>query len=115
MKILAVPLLAALLGLACDSKRNPAPTAPNIMPIAKASANVQSGAAPLIVKFSSSGSSDPDGKIIAWAWDFGDGSGTSLLQFPSHTYVNAGSYVASLTVVDNMNGAGLDTLHITVF
>ena len=35
-------------------------------------------------------SSDPDGSITAWHWDFGDGN-SSTEQNPTHTYT-AGSY-----------------------
>ncbi len=45
----------------------------NQAPVAVASANPESGTAPLAVQFSSDGSYDPDGAIAAFAWDFGDG------------------------------------------
>ncbi|NIR39482.1 MAG: PKD domain-containing protein, partial [Gemmatimonadetes bacterium] len=37
------------------------------------------------------GSTDADGTIVAWSWDFGDGSG-STAQSPRHTYAAAGDY-----------------------
>jgi len=40
------------------------------------------------------------GSIQSWAWNFGDGS-TSSLQNPIYTYINNGSYPVSLTVTDN--------------
>lgn len=43
---------------------------------------------------------DPDGKVVAWSWDFGDGS-TSTEQTPTHTYIGCGSYIVSLNVTDN--------------
>ncbi len=49
------------------------------------------------------GSSDSDGTIVSWSWDFGDGN-ASTEQSPSHNYAAAGSYTVSLTVTDN-NGA----------
>ncbi len=52
------------------------------------------------VAFSSAGSSDADGTIVAWAWDFGDGA-TSTAANPSHAYGAAGTYVVSLTVTDD--------------
>ena len=52
-------------------------------------------------------STDPDGKITAWEWDFGDGS-SSTEQNPSHSYQEAGSYAVSLTVTDD-NGARAQT------
>lgn len=45
-------------------------------------------------------SSDPDGSIVAWNWDFGDGQ-TSTAQSPSHSYFTAGTYTIRLTVTDN--------------
>jgi len=58
------------------------------------------GTTGVAVSFSSAGSSDPDGQIVAYAWDFGD-AGTSNLANPSHSYAAAGTYTVSLTVTDN--------------
>ena len=52
------------------------------------------------VNFTST-SSDPEGNITAYLWDFGDGT-TSTAVSPSHAYALAGTYVVSLTVTDNM-------------
>jgi PKD repeat protein len=43
---------------------------------------------------------DPDGFIVNWEWDFGDGTG-SAQQHPSHTYATANTYIISLTVTDD--------------
>jgi len=54
------------------------------------------------VTFSST-STDTDGGIAAWLWNFGDPSSstnTSTIQTPSHTYAAAGSYTVKLTVTD---------------
>lgn len=54
----------------------------------------------LTCSFNGSGSSDPDGSISSYAWDFGDGTnGTGVS--PSHAYATAGSYTARLTVSDD--------------
>ena len=45
-------------------------------------------------------SKDPNGTIVSWLWEFGDGT-TSTAQHPSHTYAAAGIYQVRLTVVDN--------------
>ncbi|MDK2938510.1 MAG: hypothetical protein PWQ51_674 [Methanolobus sp.] len=45
-------------------------------------------------------STDSDGTVVAWSWNFGDG-GTSTVQDPSHQYSSAGTYTISLTVTDD--------------
>ena len=45
-------------------------------------------------------STDPDGEIVSWSWDFGDGS-TSLQQNPTHRYASPGDYTVTLTVMDD--------------
>ncbi|HEV2146464.1 MAG TPA: S8 family serine peptidase [Longimicrobiaceae bacterium] len=46
------------------------------------------------------GSVDADGQIVAWSWDFGDGS-TAIARNPAHTYAASGDYVVRLTVRDD--------------
>ena len=55
---------------------------------------------PLDFSFDASGSSDPDGQIASYSWDFGDGNSASGIS-PSHTYAAPGSYAVTLTVTDN--------------
>ena len=45
-------------------------------------------------------SSDPDGTVIWWLWDFGDGR-QAYIRNPIHIYSAAGSYSVSLTILDN--------------
>ncbi|MCA9943005.1 MAG: PKD domain-containing protein, partial [Anaerolineales bacterium] len=85
----------------------------NQPPTAVASADVTSGEAPLMVFFNGSGSSDSDGMIVSYAWEFGDGnSATGATAF--NTYTAAGTYVATLTVTDNEGATATDTVTITV-
>ena len=59
-----------------------------------------SGTVDVAVQFDGSGSTDPDGSIVSYAWDFGDGNtGTGVN--PSHTYAAAGTYDVQLTVTDD--------------
>ncbi len=78
----------------------------NQPPIASAHASPLSGGVPLTVAFDGSGSSDPDGNPIGYAWDL-DGDGQyddSTAITPSHTYTQVGSYSVGLKVTDS-NGA----------
>ncbi|MDH3646054.1 MAG: PKD domain-containing protein [Gammaproteobacteria bacterium] len=53
------------------------------------------------VSFDGSGSSDPDGNIVSYAWDFGDGTAMGMGAAPTHTYGAADTYTVTLTVTDN--------------
>lgn len=69
------------------------------------------GEVPFTVEFDGTGSSDPDGNIVSYEWNFGDdttGSGSN----PSHTYENQGNYKVELTVTDN-NG-GIDRTEVVI-
>jgi len=72
----------------------------NQPPTANFTANPTSGDAPLNVDFDGSASSDPDGTIASYDWDFGDGASSTAVS-PSHTYGSAGDYTVTLTVTDN--------------
>jgi PKD repeat protein len=52
------------------------------------------------VRFDGSTSTDSDGVIVRWDWDFGDGSRGTGAQV-SHTYARGGSYSVVLTVTDD--------------
>jgi PKD repeat protein len=67
-----------------------------------------SGAAPLTIDASGSTSSDADGTIASYAWDFGDGATASGVQ-AQHTYANPGEYTVTLTVRDDKGAQGTAT------
>jgi PKD repeat protein len=72
---------------------------PNVPPQAAFSANCDG----LTCTFSGSGSSDPDGTITSYAWDFGDG-GTATGATPQHAFGASGTYTVTLTVTDDSGG-----------
>jgi PKD repeat protein len=87
-------------------------TAEKRPPMVSVFASPTSGNAPLTVNFSCE-SHDPDGYITSYYWTFGDG-GTSSSPNPSHTYNNAGTYTATLTVTDNDGLQASDSITIRV-
>ncbi len=52
------------------------------------------------VQFDGTGSHDPDGTIVLYLWDFGDGS-TGTGPTPVHNYPDPSSYDVTLAVTDN--------------
>ncbi len=65
------------------------------------------------VTFNASGSMDPDGNIVSYAWSFGTGatgSGANL----TYIYGSTGTYSVSLTVTDNGGATNATTQQVTV-
>ena len=89
------------------------PPAENQPPEAVASASVTSGKAPLVVTFGSSGSSDSDGSIVGYSWDFMDGKFSTDAN-PSHKFTKAGNYGVTLTVTDDGGMTASDSITINV-
>jgi PKD repeat protein len=62
--------------------------------------SLQGGCDELDCSFNGSGSRDPDGVIVSYAWTFGDGS-SGLGHTVTHTYAAPGTYAVTLTVTDD--------------
>ncbi|MEY3852344.1 MAG: hypothetical protein RI910_1324, partial [Verrucomicrobiota bacterium] len=80
------------------------------LPVAVINSDRSAGVRPVAVTFDGRSSTDSDGLVVGYSWNFGDpGSGaanTSTLANPVHTYSGApGNYTATLTVTDNMGNA----------
>ena len=58
-------------------------------------------------------STDPDGTVVSWLWDFADGT-TSAEQNPSHTYLTPNTYWVELMVTDDDGDTGSTLQVITV-
>jgi PKD repeat protein len=65
------------------------------------------------INFNAANSFDPDGYIVDYFWDFGDGSNATGVVV-NHAYVENGIYTVTLTVTDNENKTGSATTTITV-
>ena len=84
----------------------------NTPPHAVITTNTTLGQAPLTVHFNANQSSDSDGSIVSYTWNFGDGSSSSTSISPSHTYSETGTFQATLTVADNQGATA--TAHTTI-
>jgi len=65
------------------------------------------------VTLSGAASSDPDGDVLTYTWDFGDGT-TGTGATPQHTYADNGNYIVTLTVTDPAGAEATTTTSVTV-
>lgn len=65
------------------------------------------------VTFDASDSHDPDGLVVKYSWDFGDGNTANGVRV-SHSYNNVGAYIVKLTVTDNDGAKDLASATKTV-
>lgn len=85
----------------------------NYIPQGNIKSSATSGVAPLAVNFDAGASSDLDGTIVSYDWDFGDGEiGTGSLI--DHTFVSSGIYTVTLKVTDDVGAFSSTTATITV-
>lgn len=82
-------------------------------PTALISSSTTVGNTPLAVRFDGSGSVAINATISSYSWDFGDGTSAEGA-IASHTYRIAGSYYASLTVIDSAGRTGITSIPISI-
>jgi PKD repeat protein len=89
-------------------------------PVAAITSDRTGGVFPVTVAFDGGTSSDPDGVVVGYSWNFGDpasaSANTSTLRNPSHTYAAPGTYTASLVVTDNqgnVSAAATQAINVT--
>lgn len=75
------------------------------------SANRTAGKLPLEVAFDATASRDPDGGLLKFAWDFGDGKKADGVK-TAHTFTNAGVWPVTLTVTDAEDAAATAVVSI---
>ena len=64
--------------------------------------------------FDAAASSDPDGSIASYAWDFGDSTSPGTGVTANHVYAVSGTYTVSLTVTDNRGATTTTTRQVQV-
>ena len=85
----------------------------NISPIAEAGSD-QTILEKKQISFDGSSSNDPDGSIISYHWNFGDGTSEENGVKVTHVYNEPGKYIVTLTVIDNNGATNSDTCSVTV-
>jgi PKD repeat protein len=90
----------------------------NWPPVALLEAEPACGMAPLTVNFDASGSQDPDGEIVRYEFDFGEGDGwedNGSSPVSQHEYTSADTFEVHLRVVDNQGATATYTVTIVAY
>jgi PKD repeat protein len=66
---------------------------------------------PFTASFDASLSYDPDGRIVSYVWDFGDGAG-GIGPLVAHAYEENGVYKVELTVIDGQGSQASSSLTV---
>lgn len=82
-------------------------------PVARVSADPLTGPAPLDVRFDAAESSDPDGSIVRYQWDFGDGTSAEG-SAATHRFADVGSVEVRLSVTDDDGLTSVASVQISV-
>src|ERR1041385_3915148 len=105
LALVGAALLAGCAGLGNDNGGNRAPTA-------HLEADRTKGWGTDAFAFDGRSSTDPDGNVTSWRFDFGDGSNVTVTSgdaaHVTHAYAKGGEYLVTLTVVDDGTHDGLE-------
>jgi len=85
----------------------------NRSPVAKFTSSKTTAYTGESITFDATESYDPDGIIVSYFWDFGDGSNATGVVV-SHSYADDGTYIVSLTVTDDDNATGTATATVNI-
>jgi PKD repeat protein len=109
--VLGTVLITVLAACGVGAERDPVPAGPEVAtpPVTTTVANLPPigsfTATPngLTVTFNASGSRDPDGTILGYQWNFGDGTAVLNTTSATVTYVfaNSGTFMVNLIVLDS--------------
>ena len=110
--VLSLCLVACGGGSGASRPETPAP-APNQAPTAAFAVSPDRGSAPLIVSLDATTSSDADGTVSHWNWNFGDGE-TDEGETVVHTFRTAGTFEVVLTVRDDDGATATSRANIVV-
>src|ERR1041385_4267814 len=109
--LVALALVGAALLSGCAGLGNSSNNAGDRSPHAVLQSDRSKGWTGDTFTFDGQGSSDPDGNVTSWRFDFGDGSNATVGNADAarvkHAYAQGGEYVVTLTVIDDGTKDGL--------
>jgi len=115
VRLVAALLLAVVLGAGLAACRGFFGQAPIALLVIDAGGD---GEVPASITFEIDGSNDPDGAIVGYELDFGDGStvatGADVTIPVLHNYTEAGTFTVLLTVTDNDGRIGMANATVTI-
>ena len=107
-----VVVCSLLLLASCGGGSSPSPP-PSVKPPVANAGGPYTATAGTAVSFSGAASTDPQGEMLTYSWNFGDnGTGTGVS--PTHTYATAGTYTVTLTVTNTSNLTATATSTATI-
>jgi chitodextrinase len=86
----------------------------NRAPITRFSVFPNQGAINTVYTFDGTASTDPDGQIVNYQWNFGDGR-TQVGSVVTHKYKTVGTFEVTMKAVDNDDASNIVTQPLTVF
>jgi len=89
---------------------------PDIPPVANFTVSPSNPIVGQQIAFDGSSSFDPDGTVVSWSWNLGNGFGTLTFNSPFlyYTYDVPGNYTVTLTVQDNAGLTGSHSMIVSV-
>lgn len=90
-----------------------AATVANQSPVAVATATPSTTSTKKLITFDGSNSYDPDGTIVKWEWNFGNGV-TKSGSIVTNSYSKRGTYTVTLTVTDDKGATGSAAVKVTI-
>ena len=105
-------LIVTLLFTSCEAIEELLDEDENANPVASFTYTKDSVVAPSRVNFDATSSSDSDGTVVNFEWDFGDGE-TGAGDITHHDYATTGPFTVTLTVTDDIGATGSTTDTVT--
>ena len=114
MQLFVRVVLLAPLAVGCGRRAgNDSTFTENVPPSASAGDDLTARPG-VMLSFDGSSSSDSDGELVEYAWDFGDGSDAATGATIEHAFAAPGTFSVTLTVTDNDDATDSDSVTVLI-